>query len=233
VTSVDDRAPVIKTAGLSRIYDSFAGPVTALVSATFSVHAGEMVALIGPSGSGKSTLMNLLGLLDRPTAGDYHLNNKDTSSLDEKERTRLRSHTIGFVFQAFHLVGHKTVTANVALPLMYTRHARSVRRPLSEEALARVGLSHRLQAMPHTLSGGEKQRVAIARATVHRPRLLLCDEPTGNLDTVTSKTVMRILADLSSEGLAIVVVTHDREVAELADRMLVVADGRLSDHASA
>ncbi|MGI5225735.1 ABC transporter ATP-binding protein [Actinoallomurus sp. CA-142502] len=224
--------PVIETVGLSRTYDSPAGPVPALIDATLCVHAGEMVSLIGPSGSGKSTLMNLLGLLDRPTSGRYRLNDQDTASLGEKERTRVRSHTIGFVFQAFHLIGHKNVTANVALPLMYVRHKRSARRPLSEEALSRVGLSHRLQAMPHTLSGGEKQRVAIARATVHRPALLLCDEPTGNLDTVTSNTVMGILADLAKDGLAIVVVTHDHAVAELTDRTLVVRDGKLSDHVS-
>jgi putative ABC transport system ATP-binding protein len=233
MTTSAKRNLVIEAVNLSRTYDSPAGPVAALTDATFDVHAGEMVALVGPSGSGKSTLMNLLGLLDRPTSGRYLLNDQDAATLNDKNRTRLRSHTIGFVFQAFHLITHKSVTANVVLPLMYTRHARSVRRQLSEEALDRVGLNHRLRAMPHTLSGGEKQRVAIARATVHRPTLLLCDEPTGNLDTATSNTVMGTLADLAEDGLAIVVVTHDHGVAELANRILVVRDGKLSGHVAA
>ncbi|WP_018654123.1 ABC transporter ATP-binding protein [Actinomadura flavalba] len=220
---------VLALDGVGRVYDSPAGPVTALDGVSFEVAAGDLVAIIGPSGSGKSTLLNTLGLLDRPTAGRYLLNGEDTAGLPEAARTRLRAQHIGFVFQAFHLVGHKTAVANVTLPLMYNRRPRRERREQAEQALIRVGLEHRLRALPHTMSGGEKQRVAIARATVHEPLLLLCDEPTGNLDTDTSATVMELLGDLARGGLAVVVVTHDLAVAEAADRVLRVRDGRLTE----
>lgn len=222
---------VIRATALSRTYPSPAGPVTALQEASFDVRAGEMVAIIGPSGSGKSTLMNLLGLLDRPTSGELCLAGADTSGLDEKERTRWRATSIGFIFQAFHLVGHKTAIANVTLPLTYARHPRRDRAGTAAQALSRVGLGHRLDAYPNTLSGGEKQRVAIARATVHNPDLLLADEPTGNLDSKNSHAVMTSLGGLAAGGLAVVVVTHDHAVAAVADRILVVSDGILAEQA--
>jgi putative ABC transport system ATP-binding protein len=220
---------VIRARALSRTYPSPAGPVTALQEASFEVCAGEMVAIIGPSGSGKSTLMNLLGLLDRPTSGELCLAGADTSGLDENERTRWRATSIGFIFQAFHLVGHKSAVANVALPLTYARYPRRGRAAAATQALGRVGLGHRLDAYPATLSGGEKQRVAIARATVHDPDLLLADEPTGNLDSKNSHSVMTSLRELAGGGLAIVVVTHDHAVAAVADRVLVVSDGILAE----
>ncbi|MDX6738309.1 ABC transporter ATP-binding protein [Actinocorallia sp. A-T 12471] len=195
----------------------------------FQVGAGELVAIIGPSGSGKSTLLNILGLLDRPSSGSYLLRGSDTAHLAERERTRVRAQSIGFVFQAFHLVAHKTAWANVALPLLYTRVPHRDRRRRAEEQLHRVGLGHRLDAYPATLSGGEKQRVAIARATVHGPSMLLCDEPTGNLDSETSATVMDLLDRMAGDGLAVVVVTHDPAVAARADRVLRVRDGRLAE----
>ncbi|GAB3661832.1 ABC transporter ATP-binding protein [Actinocorallia lasiicapitis] len=220
---------IIQAEGLERTYQSPAGPVPALREASFEVESGELVAVIGPSGSGKSTLMNLLGLLDRPTGGRLLLGGVDTGRMTERERTRFRAKSIGFVFQAFHLVSHKTTTANVMLPLMYTRTPRARRRRIAEDALRRVGLGHRLDALPATLSGGEKQRVAVARASVHHPVLLLADEPTGNLDTVTSATVMASLRALALEGLAVIVVTHDPAVAAACDHILGVRDGALAE----
>jgi putative ABC transport system ATP-binding protein len=225
-------APVLAVEGVSRVYESSAGPVRALTDVHFDIAAGELVAITGPSGSGKSTLLNVLGLLDRPTEGRYLLRGEDTADLPEGARSRLRARRIGFVFQAFHLVGHKSAVGNVALPLMYNNVPRRARRRAAEEALRRVGLGHRLYALPHTLSGGEKQRVAIARSSVHDPVLLLCDEPTGNLDSETSKSVMDLLGRLAREGLAVVVVTHDMAVAEAADRTLRVRDGRLTEPAA-
>lgn len=221
--------PVLRLKDVGRVFPTPSGPVTALREVTFSVEPGELVAIIGPSGSGKSTLLNVLGLLDRPDSGSYLLYGQDTARLTERDRTRLRAQRIGFVFQAFHLVGHKTAAANVELPLMYTKAPRAGRRGRAEEALARIGLAHRAHALPHTLSGGEKQRVAIARATVHDPVLLLCDEPTGNLDSANSARVMEVLHGLARQGLAVVVVTHDQAVAETADRVLRVRDGVLSE----
>ncbi|MEU1328954.1 ABC transporter ATP-binding protein [Streptomyces sp. NPDC005865] len=218
---------VIDTRAVGRTYEAVSGPVHALDQVSFGVRAGELVAVVGPSGSGKSTLLNILGLLDRPSAGTYLLDGVDTADLREKERTRLRAQRIGFVFQAFHLVAHKPAGVNVVLPLVYNRAPRHDRRRVAEQALARVGMGHRVDALPHTLSGGEKQRVAIARATVHRPSLLLCDEPTGNLDTESTGMVMGHLAQLAADGLAVVVVTHDPTVADRADRVLRVRDGRV------
>ncbi|GIH22726.1 macrolide ABC transporter ATP-binding protein [Acrocarpospora phusangensis] len=222
-------APVIRAHGLSRAYDSPAGPQWALVDATFTVFPGEVVTIMGPSGSGKSTLLHLLGLLDRPTTGTYALAGADTSTLTDRERAGLRMRSIGFVFQAFHLLAHKTVLANVTLPLLYARRPPAERRAAAVSALTGVGLAHRLHALPRTLSGGEKQRAGIARATVLDPCLLLCDEPTGNLDSAATAKIMDLLRARARAGLAVVVVTHDPAVARSADRMLWLADGRLSE----
>jgi putative ABC transport system ATP-binding protein len=221
--------PVITTQGLGRAYDSPAGRVSALAGVTFSVFPGEVVAIMGPSGSGKSTLLHLLGLLDRPTSGTYTLAGQDSSALTDRERAGRRVRSIGFVFQAFHLLAHKTVLANVTLPLLYAGRPPAGRRAAAVAALTATGLADRLHALPHTLSGGERQRAGIARATVLEPYLLLCDEPTGNLDSVTSAKIMELLRARARAGPAVLVVTHDPAVARAADRTLWLADGRLSE----
>ncbi len=193
--------------------------------------AGELLAILGASGSGKSTLLNVLGLLATPTGGTHTCWGEDVGALSETGRSRLRAHTIGFVFQAFHLVSHLDVRQNVALPLLYTRHPARHRNAVADSALEEVGLTHRATASTATLSGGEKQRAAIARAIVHGPRLLLCDEPTGNLDSANSRAVIALLRRLCRElGITVVVVTHDQSVAQAADRVVHVLDGRVVDH---
>ncbi|MCF2529550.1 ABC transporter ATP-binding protein [Yinghuangia soli] len=219
--------PVIRFDGVGLTYPG-PPPVTALRDCRMTVERGEFVAVVGPSGSGKSTFLNLAGLLDRPTTGTYELDGIDVRSLSETERTALRGRRLGFVFQAFHLLPYRTALENVALAQLYSRVSAADRRKAAAEALRRVGLGHRMHALPTTLSGGERQRVAIARALVNRPSLLLCDEPTGSLDTSTAGTVMDLLAELNSAGLTIVVITHDLHVAGRADRILAIRDGRLS-----
>jgi putative ABC transport system ATP-binding protein len=221
--------PILDVFGASRI---FPGPpaVEALRDANMSVCGNEMVAVVGPSGSGKSTLLNICGLLDAPTDGVVRLNGRNTTTLSERERTHARATGIGFVFQAFHLVGHLDCVRNVMLPLVHQGFPREHRRQLAEEALGRVGLSHRLRARPATLSGGEQQRVAIARAIVHDPPLLLCDEPTGNLDSENTTGVLTLLRQLLTPQRAVVVVTHDQQVRDAADRYVEVHDGRCGSH---
>ncbi|CUM38979.1 ABC transporter ATP-binding protein [Streptomyces venezuelae] len=203
----------------------------ALRPVELDVREGEFLAVVGPSGSGKSTLLNLLGLLDRPTAGTYELGGIDVAGLGERRRTAVRGHLIGFVFQSFQLLPYRTATENVELAQLYVaRDARS-RRLRAVEALRRVGLEHRLDALPPTMSGGERQRVAIARALVNRPRLLLCDEPTGNLDSRTSEIIMELFEELHRSGQTIVIITHDPAVAARAGRTLVMRDGELGSTA--
>jgi putative ABC transport system ATP-binding protein len=203
-------------------------PVPALTGCTMRIWPGEHVAVMGKSGSGKSTLLNIAGLLDRHTAGTYRFDGQDTSGLREAERTALRGQRIGFVFQTFHLLPYRAACENVELALLYGGAPRGMRRRIAAEALEMVGLGHRLLAMPPTLSGGERQRVAIARALVTRPRLLLCDEPTGNLDSVTAEGVLALIGDLNASGQTIVMITHDPSVAARAGRVLSLADGVLS-----
>lgn len=200
-------------------------PVPALRPCTLMIHSGDYVTVVGPSGSGKSTLLNVLGLLDRPTAGTYELDGVEVGALREIDRTSIRGGRIGFVFQEFHLLHHRTAVENVALAQLYSGSRRADRLADAAETLDRVGLTHRRHALPTTLSGGERQRVAIARALVNRPRLLLCDEPTGNLDTVTAAKVMELIDDLNAEGLTVVVITHDSAVAAHARRTLTLRDG--------
>lgn len=209
----------------------FPGPprVTALQPATFRISQGEYVAVTGASGSGKTTLLSLLGLLDSPTAGHYLLDGIDVAALDDRGRSAVRAMRIGLVFQAFHLLGFRTVTANVELGLVYQGVPSKVRRSRSQAVIEQVGLSHRRHALCSTLSGGEMQRVAIARTLVRDPALVLCDEPTGNLDTVTTGHVLGLLDALHDQGLTIVVVTHDNEIAALAQRRLVITDGVLTE----
>ncbi len=219
---------VLELTGVSRAYP---GPprVHALHPLDLTVPAGEFLAVVGPSGSGKSTLLNLLGLLDRPNGGTLRLDGIDTQSLRERERTALRGRRIGFVFQSFHLIAHRTATENVALAQIYSGVSIRDRTHTARQTLTRVGLSHRLDAFPTTLSGGECQRVAIARALVNQPSLLLCDEPTGNLDSATSATVLDLLDRVHTEGVTIVMITHDAAVAARAQRIVGIRDGRLSD----
>ncbi|MFC7963360.1 ABC transporter ATP-binding protein [Streptomyces cinereoruber] len=218
---------VLELSGVSKTYPG-PPPVHALTEVNLAIRTGELAAIVGPSGSGKSTLLSVLGLLDAPTTGRYLLQGADTTSRGERERTALRAATLGFVFQAFHLVPHLTCVQNVALALVHLGVPRAQRRPQAVEALEAVGLGHRLDARPGTLSGGEKQRVAVARAIVHRPAVVLCDEPTGNLDTTNSARVMDLLQGLVDIDRAVVVVTHDLDVAARADRVFKVVDGRVS-----
>ena len=202
-------------------------PVPALQVCDLSIWPGEYVAVTGPSGSGKSTLLNVLGLLDRPTTGRYALDGRDVTALREADLTGVRARAIGFVFQAFHLLPYRSATQNVALGLLYAGTPRATRERQATEALHRVGLAHRLSALPTTLSGGEQQRVAIARALVASPRLLLCDEPTGNLDSATATTVLDLVDELHREGMTVVLITHDPQVAARATRRIQMMDGRV------
>ena len=220
--------PVIELRGLARTYP---GPpaVPALRPADLVIEAGDYVAVTGPSGSGKSTLLHLLGLLDSPTAGSYLLDGLDTSRLGDRDRSALRGSRIGFVFQAFHLLPYRTALENVLLAEMYNQTPRSSRIRAAVDALDAVRLGHRLDALPTTLSGGECQRVAIARALVNRPSLLLCDEPTGNLDSRNASALMDLLDQLNGAGFTIVVITHDASVAAHAGRMIAISDGVLAE----
>jgi putative ABC transport system ATP-binding protein len=204
-------------------------PVPALRPCDLQVAPGEQLAVVGPSGSGKSTLLNVAGLLDRPTQGSYELDGVDTGSLSDRDRTALRGQRIGFVFQSFHLLPYRSAEDNVLLALLYRRGHRAGRRELARRALERVGLAHRLGALPGTMSGGEQQRVAIARALVTRPSLLLCDEPTGNLDSATAADVLALIDELHAGGLTVVLITHDQRVAARAGRSVTIRDGVLSE----
>ncbi len=215
---------------LEKICRTFAvgdGEVRALVDIDERIGDGEHVAIMGPSGSGKSTLLNILGCLDRPTSGSYELDGREVSSLDEDELTALRRHHIGFVFQFFHLVPRLTALENVELPMIFAGVAPSERRRRALDAIGNVGLNERAGHRPDQLSGGERQRIALARATVMSPGLLLADEPTGNLDSVSGRQVLDLMDRMNDGGLTLVVVTHDPAVARRADRALVMTDGRI------
>ncbi|WP_345712618.1 ABC transporter ATP-binding protein [Kineococcus glutinatus] len=209
-----------------RSYDLGATTVQALRGVSFTVAEGEYAAVVGPSGSGKSTLMHLLGCLDRPTSGLLRVGGRDVARLSDGELAELRNREIGFVFQAFQLLARSSALENVALPLLYRGTPRAERRRRAADALGAVGLDHRLDHRPAQMSGGEQQRVAIARALVGEPRILLADEPTGNLDSRNGAEVMRILEDLNAtRGVAVVLVTHDGDVAARARRQVRVRDG--------
>jgi putative ABC transport system ATP-binding protein len=225
-------SPVIELRGVTRTYPG-PPPVPALRPADLVIDAADYVAVTGPSGSGKSTLLHVLGLLDAPTAGTYLLDGLDTSALGDRDRSALRGSRIGFVFQAFHLLPYRTALENVLLAELYNQTPRGQRLDRAVETLRGVGLGHRLDALPTTLSGGESQRVAIARALVNRPSLLLCDEPTGNLDSRNAATVMDLLDELNAAGFTIVVITHDANVASHARRAIAISDGMLSERIGA
>ncbi|MEV6844239.1 ABC transporter ATP-binding protein [Actinoplanes sp. NPDC051411] len=217
-------APVVVFKGIARTYPG-SPPVAALRPVDLKIESGRYVTVVGPSGSGKSTFLNILGLLDRPTRGVYELDGIDVSSLPEKERTALRGNRIGFVFQAFNLLSHRSAVENVALALLYSGRPRTERIAAARAALDTVGLAHRAESLPRTMSGGEQQRVAIARALVHRPSLLLCDEPTGNLDSTTAGEVLGLLERLHMDRMTVVVITHDMDVARRGELTLSIRDG--------
>jgi putative ABC transport system ATP-binding protein len=219
--------------GVTRTYELDGVSVPALRGVSLTVQPGDYLAVVGTSGSGKSTLMHLLGGLDRPTAGTLLIGGRDVATLSPTEMARLRNETIGFVFQSFHLLPRTTAQDNVALPLVYRGIGRRERRERAAAMLERVGLGHRIGHRPNQMSGGEQQRVAIARALVTGPSVLLADEPTGNLDSVTGQSVLALLESLNAEGVAVVVVTHDRDVAARARRQIVMRDGLIVPDAAA
>ena len=224
--AVDPELAVVELVGIGRTYGSDP-PVDALRGVDLTIERGDWVAIVGPSGSGKSTLLNLLGALDRPTSGRYLFDGIDVGALGEGGRAAVRAHRIGFVFQSFHLLGHRTALENVLLAELYGGNGRNGRREQAVTALERVGMGHRMHALPTKLSGGEQQRVAIARALMGEPRLLLCDEPTGNLDSANTESLLRLFEVLSAQGLTLVVVTHDEGVAAGARRIVRIVDGRI------
>lgn len=229
MTVIDsDTDVVLALEGIGRTYVSGEVEVAALADVSLSVSRGEYVSIVGPSGSGKSTLLNILGLLDRPTSGSYLFEGLEVSGLDETDRTSVRGRRIGFVFQAFHLLSHRSVVENVTMSMLYTGVPARERTERARAALASVGLEHRADFTPTRLSGGERQRVAIARAIVAEPALLLADEPTGNLDSKTSDAILGLFDELRAGGLTIVMITHDASVASRADRSVRIRDGRLS-----
>ncbi|MEO6244036.1 MAG: ABC transporter ATP-binding protein [Opitutaceae bacterium] len=213
---------------IHKIYESGEVPVHAVRGVTLDIHKGEFVALMGASGSGKSTLMNLLGCLDRPTKGTYKLDGVDVSGLDKNDLADLRNQKLGFVFQGFNLLARTSALENVELPMLYGRHRRMSTdqiRDRAMECLAAVGLTNRADHMPNQLSGGQQQRVAIARGLVNQPQVLLADEPTGNLDSRTSVEVMGVFQKLNEQGITIVMVTHELDIARFCKRNLILRDG--------
>jgi len=217
--------PLIQIDGVAKVYQMGDVEVRALRGVTLKVQQGEFVAIMGASGSGKSTLMNIIGCLDRPTKGRYLLEGHEVSNLSRDELARIRNRTIGFVFQSFNLLSRTTALENVELPLVYAGLSRRERHKRAAEALERVGLGDRIEHHPNQLSGGQQQRVAIARALVSQPKLILGDEPTGNLDSRTSVEVMSLLQDLGRSGITVLLVTHEADIARYASRAITVKDG--------
>jgi putative ABC transport system ATP-binding protein len=218
---------VIEIEEIERFYQVGDQVVRALDQVSLRIQDGEYVALMGPSGSGKSTLLHILGLLDRPTSGRYRIDGRDTTTLDEEEQARSRREQIGFVFQFFHLVPYLTALENVELPLILSGTPAAARQKRARDALARIGLEPRIDHLPDQLSGGQRQRVAIARAIVTNPRVLLADEPTGNLDRRSGEEVIELLEELNAGGITLVVVTHDLDLGGRARRRIRLADGQV------
>ena len=227
--------PVVEMTGVSRMFPTDP-PIEVLRDVHLRIDRGESVAIVGPSGSGKSTLLNVIGLLDLPSGGTYLLDGLDVGGLSDGERAALRGSKLGFVFQSFNLLSHRSVIENVMLAELYlpgerqrTARIRAARYERAEKALTRVGLSHRLTFRPTKLSGGERQRVAIARAIVHSPSLLLADEPTGNLDSGSTQSALELFDELRRDGLTVCTITHDEGVANRSDRTVRMLDGRLAE----
>jgi putative ABC transport system ATP-binding protein len=220
--------PLIEIIDMYKIYDMGAEQVHALDGVSLTVYPHEFVAIAGPSGSGKSTLMHMIGCLDTPTSGTYRLDGIDVSSLSDRKLTYLRRTKIGFVFQQFNLLAKSSALENVELPAMYRGVGLRERRRQSQEALRRVGLEDRFRYKPAELSGGQQQRVAIARAMVNNPPILLADEPTGNLDSRSGKEILEMFRGLHDQGSTVILITHDRELADLADRIITIYDGKIT-----
>jgi len=218
---------MIKTNSLQKIFRTEEVETWALHDVTLEIHEGEFVAIMGPSGCGKSTLLNILGLLDNPTNGTYELNGVEVSKLSEADRTNLRKGVIGFVFQSFNLIDELNVYENIELPLLYMGVPKDERKRRVEEVMARMDISHRVKHFPQQLSGGQQQRVAIARAVVANPKIILADEPTGNLDSKNGKEVMDLLTQLNREGTTVVMVTHSQHDAGFATRTIKLFDGEV------
>ena len=232
---IADAAPVIELLGVERVYGhhEVSATVRALAGVDCTITQGQYVCIMGQSGSGKSTMMNVIGCLDRPTAGKYLLEGRDVSSMDDASLSRVRNERIGFVFQSFNLIPELTVLENVEVPLFYRGIHHDERKSMSQDVLQRVGLADRLDHRPNQLSGGQQQRVAIARSLVGDPAILLADEPTGNLDTSTGDAILALLDELHNEGRTIIMVTHDEEMARRCERVIRLRDGLIeSDTAS-
>ena len=223
--------PVIRVVGLGKSYETAAGLFPALKGVDLEIRPGEFIAIMGPSGSGKSTFMNLLGCLDTPTSGDYFLAGQNVAHMDKDALAVLRNRTLGFVFQGFNLLPRMSLQDNVALPLVYSGADKEARRAAAREMLDKVGLGKYADSLPSRISGGQQQRVAIARALVNKPHLILADEPTGNLDSHTSEEIMALFGELNKEGITVVLVTHEPDIAAHAKRQVRFLDGHIvSDH---
>jgi len=224
------RDSVIELSGVGRRFGTDP-PLDALIDVDLTIKRGQWIAIVGPSGSGKSTLLNVLGCLDRQTSGTFLFDGVDVAALNDRQLAGLRSRGIGFVFQSFHLMAHRSVIENVMLADVYRRNTWSGRRERAAAALEQVGLGHRMEFLPTKLSGGERQRVAIARAVMGAPSVLLCDEPTGNLDSVTTASILDLFDGLNQQGLTVVMITHESDVAARAHRSVRMVDGRLTESA--
>ena len=218
---------LIEVRDVYKIYNPGENQVNALDGVSITFDEGEFVAIIGQSGSGKSTLMNMLGLLDTPTHGEYYINGKLVDDLTDDQMSVIRNEEIGFIFQGFNLISSLSALENVELPLVYRGMPKQERREISQQALERVGLGSRIHHLPAEMSGGQQQRVAVARAIAAKPPVILADEPTGNLDTKSTKEVMAILHELKDEGRTVIVITHDNEIAEEAERVIRIRDGKV------
>jgi putative ABC transport system ATP-binding protein len=218
---------IIQVRQLYKDYQTALGPFPVLKEVNLAVAAGDYVAIMGPSGSGKSTFMNILGCLDKPSKGEYILDGQLVATMDDASLATVRNRTIGFVFQGFNLLSRSSLLDNVALPLVYARTSKANRHERAKALLERVGLGQYLESRPNQISGGQQQRVAIARALVNSPRLILADEPTGNLDSKTSEDIMHLFDELNQEGITIVIVTHEPDIAQHAKRQIRFLDGRI------
>jgi putative ABC transport system ATP-binding protein len=224
---------VIEIQGLTKTYKLGGETLNALTDVSFSVNQGEFVAITGPSGSGKSTLANIIGGLDRPTSGSVTVDGQDLSHIHDSQLSAYRNHHIGFVFQSFNLQGNNTALENVALPLVFMKMKGKDRKVRAKECLEAVGLGDRLKHKPTQLSGGQRQRVAIARALAVRPSIIIADEPTGNLDSAKGKEIMQLLRDLNKQGITLLIITHDPEIARQASRVVSIHDGKLTERRGA
>ena len=222
---------LLRTTSLSKVYRTDTVETTALNAVDIDIAQGEFVAIMGPSGCGKSTLLNIIGLLDSPSSGSYFVNGEDVSGYNERKRAEVRKNTIGFVFQSFNLIDELTVAENIELPLIYTGLGKAERKQRTQAAMERMNIGHRAKHFPQQLSGGQQQRVAIARAVVNNPKLILADEPTGNLDSAMGEEVMNLLTELNKAGTTIIIVTHSTRDASYAQRTIKLLDGKVVDAA--